>query len=109
MKSGILNHLNLIKMATKMLKILRGGILVFALTFMANSIADAQCPMCRMSLESNLKNGGMAGKGMNAGILMLLCTPYLLVGGIAFVWYRNKKNQDNAELLDGLNDSARLN
>jgi hypothetical protein len=96
-------------MTAKLSQILRGGILVFALTFMANITADAQCPMCRMSLESNLKNGGMAGKGMNAGILMLLCTPYLLVGGIAFVWYRNKKNQDNAELLDGLNDSARLN
>ena len=96
-------------MTTKMAQILRGGILVFALMFMANINADAQCPMCRMSLESNLKNGGVAGKGMNAGILMLLTTPYLLVGGIAFVWYRNKRSQDNAELLDGLNDSSRLN
>jgi hypothetical protein len=86
-------------MATKMLKILRGGILVFALTFMANLAVDAQCPMCRMSLESNLKNGGTAGKGINAGILMLLMTPYLLVGGIAYVWYRNRKNQEQAELV----------
>jgi hypothetical protein len=86
-------------MATKMLKILRGGILVFALTFMANLAVDAQCPMCRMSLESNLKNGGTAGKGINAGILMLLMTPYLLVGGIAYVWYRNRKNQDQAEMV----------
>jgi hypothetical protein len=96
-------------MTAKMVQILRGGILVFALIVLANINADAQCPMCRMSLESNLKNGGIAGKGMNAGILMLLATPYLLVGGIAFVWYRNKRNQDNAELLDGLNDSSRLN
>jgi hypothetical protein len=96
-------------MTAKMAQVLRGGILIFALMFMANINADAQCPMCRMSLESNLKNGGMAGKGMNAGILMLLATPYLLVGGIAFVWYRNKRSQDNSELLDGLNDSSRLN
>jgi hypothetical protein len=96
-------------MTAKLGQILRGGILVFALTFMANISVDAQCPMCRMSLESNLKNGGIAGKGMNAGILMLLATPYLLVGGIAFVWYRNKRSQDNSELLDGLDDSARLN
>ncbi len=96
-------------MTAKMLKILRGGILVFALTFMANRAVEAQCPMCRMSLESNLKNGGTAGSGINAGILFLLMTPYLLVGGIAFVWYRNKRNQDTVELLEGLNDSAQLN
>lgn len=92
-----------------MLKILRGSILVIALTFTASIAVEAQCPMCRMSLESNLKNGGTAGSGINAGILFLLMTPYLLVGGIAFVWYRNKRNQDNVELLEGLNDSASLN
>ncbi len=86
-------------MANKMSKILRGGILIFALTMMANSAVNAQCPMCRMSLESNLKNGGTAGKGINAGILMLLSTPYLLVGGIAYVWFRNRKNQDNIDLI----------
>lgn len=96
-------------MTTKMLKILRGSILVIALTFTANSVVEAQCPMCRMSLESNLKNGGTAGKGINAGILFLLATPYLLVGGIAFVWYKNKRNQDNVELIEGLSDPARLN
>ena len=86
-------------MMTKMAFILRGPFLVFLLTLLANIDAIAQCPMCRMSLESNLKNGGTAGQGMNAGILMLLSTPYLLVGGIAFVWYRNKKSQqDEIEL-----------
>jgi hypothetical protein len=86
-------------MTTKMAKILRGPLLAFAVMLIANMDAIAQCPMCRMSLESNLKNGGTAGQGMNAGILMLLATPYLLVGGIAFVWFRNKKNQqDNVEM-----------
>ncbi len=89
-----------------MVQILRGPLLAFALILMANIDAVAQCPMCRMSLESNLKNGGTAGQGMNAGILLLLATPYLLVGGIAFVWYRNKKSQANTE---GLEDSAQLN
>ena len=92
-----------------MLKILRGSILVIASMCTTNIALEAQCPMCRMSLESNLKNGGTAGKGINAGILFLLMTPYLLVGGIAFVWYRNKRNQDNVELLEGLEDSAHLN
>ena len=93
-------------MTTKMVQILRGSLLALALVLIANMDAVAQCPMCRMSLESNLKNGGTAGQGMNAGILLLLATPYLLVGGIAFVWYRNKKSQTNAE---GLEDSAQLN
>ena len=92
-------------MTTKMVQILRGPLLALVLVLIANMDAVAQCPMCRMSLESNLKNGGTAGQGMNAGILLLLSTPYLLVGGIAYVWYRNKKSQANAE---GLEDSAQL-
>lgn len=51
----------------------------------------AQCPMCKMAAESNLKNGGTAGKGLNAGILYMLLTPYILVGGLAFWWIKNKK------------------
>ena len=51
----------------------------------------AQCPMCKMAAESNLKNGGTAGKGLNAGILYMLLTPYLLVGGLAFWWFKNRK------------------
>jgi len=51
----------------------------------------AQCPMCKMAAESNLKNGGSSGKGLNAGILYMLLTPYILVGGLAFWWIKNKK------------------
>ena len=94
-------------MTTKIVQILRGSLLAIALVLIASIDALAQCPMCRMSLESNLKNGGTAGQGMNAGILLLLATPYLLVGGIAFVWYRNKKSQTNTELIEGLEDVAR--
>ena len=58
---------------------------------------DAQCPMCKMSAESNLKNGGTAGKGLNKGILYMLMMPYLLVGTIGFIWYRNRKREDELE------------
>ncbi len=51
----------------------------------------AQCPMCRMSAESNLENGGTAGKGLNAGILYMLATPYLIVGALGFIWWRNRQ------------------
>jgi hypothetical protein len=72
------------------------SLLVLSLTLLLASpyTADAQCPMCRMSAESNLKNGGEAGKGLNNGILYMLATPYLLIGGIAYVWYRNRRKED---------------
>jgi len=47
--------------------------------------------MCKMSAEQNLKDGGTAGKGLNKGILYILSLPYLLVGTLGFVWWRNKR------------------
>ena len=82
-----------------MKKILRGAILIIALSFIQNIELNAQCPMCRTSLESNLKNGGTMGKGINTGILMLLSMPYLLVGSLAYVWVKNKRRrEDDSEL-----------
>jgi hypothetical protein len=46
-----------------------------------------------MPAESNLKAGGTAGKGLNAGILFMLSMPYLLVGGIGYVWWRNRRKE----------------
>jgi hypothetical protein len=60
--------------------------------------AQAQCPMCKMSAESNLKNGGTAGKGLNAGILYMLATPYLLVGFFGYMWYKNRKKGPEEEI-----------
>lgn len=60
---------------------------------LSSSDIMAQCPMCRMAAESNLKNGGSAGKGLNAGILYMLVVPYLVVGTIGFIWWKNHKRQ----------------
>ena len=54
----------------------------------------AQCPMCKLSAESNLRDGGSAGKGLNNGILYMFVMPYILVGTLAFLWIKNKKNYD---------------
>lgn len=51
---------------------------------------SAQCPMCRMSAESNLENGGTEGRGLNNGILYMLSLPYLLVATLGYIWYRNR-------------------
>lgn len=55
----------------------------------------AQCPMCKIAAESNMKNGGNAGKGLNAGIFYMLSLPYLLVAVIAFFWWRNRRRAED--------------
>ncbi len=87
------------------MKIAKQLFLVIALTFsgmVMTGDVSAQCPMCKMSAESNLKNGGTAGKGLNAGILYMLSLPYTLVGVIGFIWWKNNKRrteEDEVEVL----------
>ena len=52
---------------------------------------QAQCPMCRMSAESNLRDGGTEGAGLNKGILYMLSLPYLLVATLGFIWWKNRR------------------
>jgi hypothetical protein len=51
----------------------------------------AQCPMCRATAETNLANGGTEGRGLNNGIMYMLGMPYVLIGTIAFLWWKNRK------------------
>ncbi|MFZ1703692.1 MAG: hypothetical protein WAT79_05065 [Saprospiraceae bacterium] len=67
-------------------------VLVLICLFSTETIA--QCPMCKMSAESNLKDGGTMGKGLNTGILFLLSLPYIMVGSLGLIWYKNRKNYD---------------
>ena len=80
------------------MKILIGFLFAAMLTFAVPASVQAQCPMCKISAESNLKNGGKAGRGLNAGILYMFVTPYLLIGGLGFVWWRyNRRKQEDLE------------
>lgn len=79
---------------------MKNKLLIFiALTVVAFFLAsdwnliEAQCPMCKLSAEQNLKSGGTAGQGLNTGILYMLFVPYLLVGSIAYWWWRNKRKE----------------
>ena len=77
-------------MDNKVLKII---LLSACLFFVATLLepAFAQCAMCKASSETNLKAGGGDPRGLNAGILYMLLCPYVIVGGIAFWWWRNRK------------------
>ena len=71
-------------------KILFVIVLVAVLIVALSPELSAQCPMCRMSAESNLENGGTEGRGLNNGILYMLSLPYLLVATLGYIWYRNR-------------------
>ena len=76
------------------------SVLALAMTLSIATMPEvqAQCPMCRMSAESNLKNGGTDGKGLNNGILYMLATPYMIIGVIGFIWWRNRRKEGEEEL-----------
>ncbi len=69
----------------KRIAIILGGLLI------TTSNIWAQCAMCAASVESNDEN--MVGKGLNSGIYFLMAAPYLLIGTVAFIWYRTYKNK----------------
>ncbi|SFQ20385.1 hypothetical protein SAMN04515674_11226 [Pseudarcicella hirudinis] len=64
------------------------------LLLISNTASFAQCAMCRATVESTMSNGrNLAATGLNTGILYLLSAPYLIVAGVAFLWYRNSKKE----------------
>jgi len=50
-----------------------------------------------MAAESNLKDGGTEGKGLNKGILYMLSMPYVLVATIGFIWWKNNREISTQE------------
>ncbi len=55
---------------------------------------QAQCAMCRGTVESTVSGGrSMVASQLNIGILYLLAAPYLIVSTIAYLWYRNSKKE----------------
>lgn len=65
--------------------------LVVAFYFLPVDV-EAQCAMCRGSLESSVSQGNTNfAAGINKGILYLLAMPYLIMGTIAYLWYRSSK------------------
>jgi len=66
-------------------------ILFAVLVFTNVSEVQAQCPMCKASVESNLARGETKGAGLNKGILFLLIAPYAAASVIAYMYYKNNK------------------
>jgi hypothetical protein len=50
--------------------------------------ASPQCAMCKAVIESG---NASEAEGLNSGILYLMVFPYLLVGTLIFLIYKNRK------------------
>ncbi|MEO6131704.1 MAG: hypothetical protein ABIQ02_07640 [Saprospiraceae bacterium] len=72
--------------------------MITILGLMSTRDAFSQCPMCHITAESNLANGGSAGKGLNAGIFYMLALPYSIVGAFGFYLWRNNRRNEEDEL-----------
>lgn len=84
-------------MKNKFVKAVSMLALIFTLALVSTPL-DAQCAMCKATGESNYKHGGTAGRGLNAGILYMLVAPYLLVGTIGYIWWRNRTKNEGQQL-----------
>lgn len=76
-------------------------LIIFAVTLFP-LIADAQCVMCRTQVVNNVSYGETAlAAGLNLGIIYLFFTPYIVLGVVAFFWYRNSKANERKKDLAG--------
>jgi hypothetical protein len=75
-----------------MKKILFLSFFLLALIFIHMG-AEAQCAMCTKTAS---QLGEKPALGMNQGILYLMGAPFMIVGVIAFRWWKNQSTDDNA-------------
>ena len=57
---------------------------------------NAQCAMCKAAVETNLKDGGSAGAGLNQGILYLMAMPYIAVLLFGIFYYLQQRKKQTA-------------
>lgn len=84
-------------MKNKIIKLFSIFVLVMILSVAIVFDVLVQCLMCCMFVESNFKNGGIDGKGLNNGILYMLVMFYMFIGVIGFIWWCNCCKEDEEE------------
>ena len=74
-----------------------GVTLVLAMLTVSQGVA--QCAMCRTTIENNVSAGDTSlASGLNLGIMYLFFAPYVIVGVIAFFWYRNSRKKHGKKI-----------
>jgi hypothetical protein len=65
---------------------------ITALLFVFAVSANAQCAMCRATVENQYSSGeGSLAAGLNMGIIYLMLIPYVLLFVTAVMWYKRSK------------------
>lgn len=81
-------------------RIYKIALVVIILVVFSGFDADAQCAMCRRIVESNITDGTAAvGKNLNGAILYLMAIPYVILGSLVYIFYKNiraKRLEDKA-------------
>ena len=72
---------------------MKNKLLLLVVAFFSTTNLNAQCAMCKAVVESNLKEGGSVGAGLNHGILYLMAMPYIaaLLFGVFYFLQKRKE------------------
>lgn len=64
-------------------------IILFTITYsLSVNYSQAQCSICTKTAQ---QLGEKPAKGLNAGIIYLAFTPFIIVGFIGYRWWKNNK------------------
>ena len=80
----------------KQIRIFISSCFLVVVLCLAGVDAQAQCAMCRSSVESSHSDHNKLsrfGSGLNKGILYLMAIPYILGGTVGYLWYRNSRKK----------------
>jgi hypothetical protein len=64
---------------------------IFMVCILIYSGAEAQCAMCTKTAS---QLGEKPALGMNQGILYLMGAPFMIVGFIAYRWWKNQQSEE---------------
>jgi len=66
-------------------------ILIAVIILLSLFSAHAQCSMCQAVAETSRDAGSSNSDGINKGVMYLFFTPYIIIGTVAYFWWRAKK------------------
>ena len=79
---------------------MRPRLFFFFFSLCAPALTFAQCAMCRTQVVNNVSHGETSlAASLNFGIMYLFFTPYILVGVIAFLWFRTSRINERKKRL----------
>jgi hypothetical protein len=68
------------------------NIILFLLIIIASLNSIAQCSMCTKTAS---QLGEKPAQGLNSGILYLMFTPFVIVGFVAWRWWKGNKLEED--------------